>query len=177
MKKKKMTQQFGTPYYIAPEVLDRNYDEKCDVWSCGVIMYILLCGYPPFNGKTDREIMKAVKNAKLDFPPEEWDTVSKEAINMIKAILVKNPKKRPTAEQLYQNPWLKKFCGKVRVERKKAVKILNNLKTFNSSLKLQHATWVFLVSFLTTKEEKKDLLILFRALDTSGDGQLSAKEL
>ena len=67
-KNKKMSQISGTPYYIAPEVLNESYDEKCDVWSCGVILYILLCGYPPFNGESDFDIMKSVKSGKFDFP-------------------------------------------------------------------------------------------------------------
>ena len=62
---KKMSQKFGTPYYIAPEVLKKNYDEKCDLWSIGVIMYILLCGYPPFNGANDKQIIEAVLKGKF----------------------------------------------------------------------------------------------------------------
>lgn len=65
-----MTKKHGTPYYIAPEVIRKSYDEKCDVWSCGVIMYIMLCGYPPFNGKTEVEIMKKVLCGKFTFPDE-----------------------------------------------------------------------------------------------------------
>lgn len=65
---KKMTKVSGTPYYIAPEVLNEVYDQKCDVWSCGVILYVILCGYPPFNGSDDTAIMKAVKKGKYDFP-------------------------------------------------------------------------------------------------------------
>ncbi len=97
----------GTPYYIAPEVIERCYDLKCDIWSLGVILYILLCGYPPFNGSTDRKIMKRILIGDFDFPVEEWEDISKEAKNIIKQMLVTNPTKRASAEALLKHPWFK----------------------------------------------------------------------
>ena len=69
----------GSAYYMAPEMIDGNYDEKSDVWSCGVILYILLCGYPPFNGSSDKEIIKKVQTGQFVFDPDEWSGISADA--------------------------------------------------------------------------------------------------
>ena len=62
----------GTPYYVAPEVLNHAYDERCDIWSIGVVLYILLCGYPPFNGKSSKELTQKIKQGLLEFDEEDW---------------------------------------------------------------------------------------------------------
>lgn len=102
-----MSKISGTPYYIAPEVLSETYDEKCDVWSCGVILYILLCGYPPFNGDNDTEILMAVKKGAFTFPQEEWDVISKDAKNLITDMLKYNPGDRCSAEECLSHVWFK----------------------------------------------------------------------
>eukprot|EP00826_Nyctotherus_ovalis_P041211 TRINITY_DN4122_c0_g2_i4.p2 TRINITY_DN4122_c0_g2~~TRINITY_DN4122_c0_g2_i4.p2 ORF type:complete len:228 (-),score=72.53 TRINITY_DN4122_c0_g2_i4:666-1349(-) len=112
----KMVERLGTPYYIAPEVLNGNYNEKCDIWSIGVILYILLSGHPPFNGENDEEIMRAVKQGKYHFksilPITEgptWSNVSDAAKDLIRQMLAYDPEKRITAEQAYKHKW---FGGK-----------------------------------------------------------------
>mmetsp|Transcript_44458 Transcript_44458/g.68052 ORF Transcript_44458/g.68052 Transcript_44458/m.68052 type:complete len:93 (-) Transcript_44458:572-850(-) len=88
-----MTTKAGTAYYISPEVLAGDYDESCDIWSAGVILYILLSGVPPFYGDTDPEIIEAVKSGVFTFDIDEFKDVSKEAKDLISKMLT-NPKKR-----------------------------------------------------------------------------------
>jgi calcium-dependent protein kinase len=79
-------------------VLLENYNEKCDVWSCGVILYILLCGYPPFSGRSEDDILAKVKSGKFRFDPEDWDHISADAKELIQKMLTLNPSKRISAE-------------------------------------------------------------------------------
>jgi calcium-dependent protein kinase len=85
--KRKMKTVLGTPYYVAPDVLKGRYNEKCDVWSMGVIMYILLCGYPPFPGKSNEEIFQKIINSPVNFSGVNWSSVSYEAKNLVNLML------------------------------------------------------------------------------------------
>lgn len=90
----------GSPFYIAPEVLVGGYDEAADVWSAGVILYILLSGIPPFWGKTKSRIFDAVRAADLKFPSDPWDCISSSAQELIRQMLCKDPSQRLTAQQV-----------------------------------------------------------------------------
>ena len=97
----------GTPGYIAPEVLHmRGYDKQCDVWSFGVIVYILLCGFPPFYADNDAQLFEKIKRGKYEFIAPYWDPISEEAKAFVRRMLVVDPKKRSTCAQLLADPWL-----------------------------------------------------------------------
>ncbi|CEM30249.1 unnamed protein product [Vitrella brassicaformis CCMP3155] len=96
----------GTPYYVAPQVLAGKYDKSCDLWSAGVILYILLSGYPPFHGTDNHEILKKVKSGRFDFDPRFWRHISESAKDLIQRLLTFDPKKRVTARKALQHPWI-----------------------------------------------------------------------
>ena len=107
-KGEKMHEKFGTPYYIAPEVLMRNYDEKCDIWSCGVLMYMMLSGMPPFYGANRKEVMAKIKKGKFSFKSKIWSLISKEAKDLIEKMLTYDPEKRPSCREVLSHPWFMK---------------------------------------------------------------------
>lgn len=176
-KNKKMNKVSGTPYYIAPEVLFEKYDEKCDIWSCGVIMYILLCGYPPFNGENDNEILNRIKSGKYVFPEEEWENVSDEAKDIITNMLQFNPTERYSASQCLNHIWLSEHNKGRKIDLKFSIKCLDNMKKFHAERKLQQAALTYIVNHLLSKEEKNELLDLFQSFDKNGDGVLSKEEI
>ena len=172
--KQAMFDKVGTAYYISPEVLDGFYDEKCDIWSAGVILYILLCGYPPFNGNDDDEIFESIKKRKFVFPDAEWANISKEAKDLINKML-SEPLTRLTAEQVLGHPWLVNQLNKN--TKAKEIKInFNTFKTYSGANKLSRAVLTYIASRLTDDEVKK-LKDAFQKIDVNGDGMLTLDEL
>ncbi|KAJ4840374.1 Calcium-dependent protein kinase 24 [Turnera subulata] len=96
----------GSPYYMAPEVLRRNYGQQCDVWSAGVILYILLCGVPPFWAETEEGIAHAIVRGEINFERDPWPKVSQEAKDLVTGMLDQNPYTRLTVKEVLANPWI-----------------------------------------------------------------------
>ncbi|CDW86359.1 UNKNOWN [Stylonychia lemnae] len=173
---KKMNQIFGTAYYIAPEVLKGEYNEKCDLWSIGVILYILLSGKPPFDGNDDKEIVNSVRIGTYSMSGPEWKSITPEAKDLIKKMLTYDITGRITAEQAINHPWIKKKVLEPS-DPKATLSALQNLRTFRAEQKMQQAAITFIVSQLASKEEMAELQRAFKALDKNSDGKLSRDEL
>lgn len=171
----KMQTRAGTPNYISPEVLAGNYGVECDMWSAGCILYILLCGYPPFYGDDDMEVLQMVQKGKFDFDGEEWDEISKEAKDLIKKLICK-PERRLTAQEALDHKWFKKTLK----DEKKKIELkgtrLQNFKAFQKTSKLQQAA-LTAISVQASPADIKELKELFQQLDVNGDGGLSLEEL
>ena len=171
----KMHTILGTPYYVAPEVLKGNYDEKCDLWSIGAITYIMLCGEPPFSGKSNNEIFKKIMNEDISFEKSKWKNICSEAKNFIKECMTKNPEKRITAKKAFEHPWFKSIDEEVHSQNLD-VEILNNIKNFNSPQKFKKLVLKFMITFLTQKE-LKELKKAFYAIDYDHTGKINIDEL
>lgn len=158
------------PYYIAPEVLTGHYNEKCDIWSAGVMLYILLCGYPPFYGQTDPQILESVKKGKYDFNGSEWKGVSEGAKDLIRKMLVPAEERLDSA-QVLDHPWMK--AGQ------KGEQQLNisydKLKSFVKNNKFKQASLQYLASQMDEKDIS-NLVHEFNKLDADGDGEISIEE-
>lgn len=102
----RFTEIVGTPFYMAPEVLERCYGPEADVWSVGVVVFLMLAGRLPFDGATDRQIIKAVLDSEPDFDHPAWDGISTAAKDCVARMLVKDPRQRVTVQQLLAHPWL-----------------------------------------------------------------------
>lgn len=172
-----LKERYGTSYYIAPEVIKKHYTEKCDIWSLGVILYILLCGYPPFNGSDDSQILQCVEQGSYDFDEEDWAHITPEGKNLVQLMLTFDYNKRPSADECLKHVWLADKSMRGKMDHELGAKVLKNMKSFQTGCKLSKAAVLYIASKLTTMEETKELEIIFRSLDTDGNGQLDRAEL
>ncbi|XP_035653057.1 calcium/calmodulin-dependent protein kinase type II subunit gamma isoform X8 [Oncorhynchus keta] len=151
----------GTPGYLSPEVLRKDpYGKPVDIWACGVVLYILLVGYPPFWDEDQHKLYQQIKAGAYDFPSPEWDTVTPEAKNLINQMLTINPTKRITADQALKHPWV---CQRSTVasmmHRQETVECL---RKFNARRKLKGA---ILTTMLVTRNFSACKSLLNKKLD------------
>jgi len=165
----------GTAYYVAPEVLTAKYSEKCDVWSSGVILYILLSGTPPFGGHDDNEIMAAVKKGVIDYNIEELQKISKDAKNLIKQMCQMDPKKRLSAGQSLNSTWVQQKSVSKQAEPLSGG-FLKKLKGFSSVNRFKKAALNIIAHRMEDSQIAK-LRETFSSLDENGDGQLTLAEM
>ncbi|XP_028323645.1 calcium/calmodulin-dependent protein kinase type II subunit gamma isoform X18 [Gouania willdenowi] len=158
----------GTPGYLSPEVLRKDpYGKPVDIWACGVILYILLVGYPPFWDEDQHKLYQQIKAGAYDFPSPEWDTVTPEAKNLINQMLTINPAKRITADQAIKHPWV---CQRSTVasmmHRQETVECL---RKFNARRKLKGA-------ILTTMLVSRNFSACKTLLNKKSDGVKGSTE-
>ena len=170
----KMHTVVGTPYYMAPEVLRGNYGKECDVWSLGVLLYLLLSGRPPFFALFEEDIFKKIHSGKFNFKGEEWENSSPQVKDLISRMLVVDTMHRITLEEVATHPWFSVASGQPRYSIPK--EILDKLKNYKTPKKLKLEAMRVAVRLLSV-EQIEDLRRVFEEIDTNHSGTISGAEL
>jgi calcium-dependent protein kinase len=167
----KFKTRVGTPYYISPEILAGSYNQKCDIWSAGVILYSLLSGELPFNGSNAEEIYSKIEKMEINFPPEKWDNISKEAKDLINHMLIPQ-KERYTAGQVLAHSWFK-IINEIPLE-----KLNFDVEFFKRYIRRKQLKKMIIVYIASRLQENEisDLKEIFKAFDKDNDGQISYNE-
>nr|CAB3498916.1 unnamed protein product [Digitaria exilis] len=170
----RFTEIVGSPYYMAPEVLRRNYGPEVDIWSAGVILYILLCGVPPFWAETEQGVARAILRGSLDLQREPWPRISEGAKSLVRQMLQMDPKKRPTAQQVLEHPWLQNARKAPNVPLGDVVRA--RLQQFSAMNKLKKKAMRVIAEHLSV-EEVEVIRDMFALMDTDKDGRVTLQEL
>ncbi|CAN6445283.1 unnamed protein product [Victoria cruziana] len=164
----------GSPYYVAPEVLKKHYGPQADVWSAGVILYILLSGVPPFWAETEQGIFRQILQGPLDFQSEPWPGISENAKDLIRNMLNRNPKKRFTAREVLNHPWI--VDDSVALDKPLDSTVISRLKQFSAMNKLKKMALRVIAESLS-EEEIGGLKDIFQMIDTDNSGTITFEEL
>ncbi|KAF7073575.1 hypothetical protein CFC21_078547 [Triticum aestivum] len=170
----RFTEVVGSGIYMAPEVLMRSYGPEADVWSAGVILYILLCGVPPFWGDTDEHIAESIIRGEIKFEREPWPKVSQTAKDLVKKMLDPDPATRLTAKQVFEHPWLKNADKAPNVSLGELVR--SRLKQFSSMNKFKKKALGVVAKNLPA-EDIENYTQMFQMIDKDKDGTLTLEEL
>lgn len=166
----------GTAYYIAPEVLKGDYTVKCDVWSMGVVLYIMMCGRPPFKGKTNPEIISNVLKGEYHFDYPSFESASEDVKDFIARWLETDVDQRMSAAEAYDHPWIQKQWEKEEKNLTIPVEVPDNILDFMNSVNFKKTTLTFLASRIP-EDQVENLRKAFIKIDVNGDGVLSKDEL
>jgi len=172
--KNEMSEYVGTAYYISPEVLEGKYDSKCDIWSAGVILYLLLSGTLPFDGENEEEIFEKIKMKKYDFCNNEWEFISDEAKDLIKGMLC-DANFRFDINQVIKHTWIRKYSPIIKPWEKNNINI-NSIKNYTQFNKLKKVTINFIASRLNDKILEK-YKSSFQKIDIKCNGMLDIDEM
>ncbi|XP_062189353.1 calcium-dependent protein kinase 17 isoform X2 [Phragmites australis] len=164
----------GSPYYVAPEVLMKYYGCEVDVWSTGVIIFILLSGVPPFWDESEQGIFKQVLKGDLDFSSEPWPSISGSAKDLVRKMLIRDPRKRLTAHEALCHPWV--CVDGVAPDKPLDSAVLTRLKQFSAMNKLKKMALRVIAENLS-EDEIAGLREMFKMLDTDNSGQITLEEL
>jgi calcium-dependent protein kinase len=169
---KRLKTKVGTAYYVSPEILTGKYTELCDIWSAGVILYILLSGVPPFNGPSDQVIYQKIMEMKFTFPENQWKYVSKEAKDLLCHMLAPE-KNRYNAERVLKHPWFKNANSTPITSLQFNI---NYFLDYIQGSSIKKMALMFIASRLD-ENEINNLKNVFSAFDKGKDGQISYEEL
>ncbi|XP_042427169.1 calcium-dependent protein kinase 1-like [Zingiber officinale] len=163
----------GSAYYVAPEVLRRRYGAEADIWSAGVILYILLSGVPPFWAENEEGIFDAVLLGHIDFSSDPWPSISSGAKELVKKMLRADPKERLTAAEILNHPWMK---GDGAPDNPLDLTVLNRMKQFRAMNKLKKVALKVIAESLS-EDEITGLKEMFKSIDTDNSGTITYEEL
>lgn len=178
-RKKNEKEIIGSSYYIAPEVLKKNYNEKCDNWSVGVILYMTLTGVPPFDGETDEDIISRIKIGKYNKNNKRFLEKSSEVKDLVNSLLERDTEKRLSAKEALSHPWFKKYGGRnlfCNFKKEEIMPYIDNLFKYKYNSKIQELVIAFLVHNLGNNDETLIILKMFRFFNKSGDCKLTKNE-